>query len=127
MLGKGAHGPEQAYRLAQRHPEATLVLAHWGGGLPFYELMPEARETLRNVYYDTAASLYLYDDAIFRQVMSWVPDKVLLGTDYPLLSQRRFMRHVQQAGLDEPPCPVLREPTRDTFWALTEPGIRQEG
>ena len=53
--GKGAHGPAQAYRLALRHPEATLVLAHWGGGLPFYELMPEAREALRNVYYDTAA------------------------------------------------------------------------
>ena len=36
-------------------------MAHWGGGLPFYGLMKkEGPEVLRRVYFDTAASPYLY-------------------------------------------------------------------
>ena len=67
--------------------------------MPFYELMPEVRETLRNVYYDTAASPFLYESSVFRHVTMWAPRKVLFGTDYPLISQQRFLRHVQQANL----------------------------
>lgn len=100
--GKGAQGPTQAYQLALRYPENVLVLAHWGGGLPFYELMPEVRSQLCNVYYDTAASLYLYHDSVFAQVTSWAPTKVLFGTDYPLIGQKRFLKRVKGAGLD--PC-----------------------
>jgi len=98
--GKGEQGPERAYALAQRYPDNRLVLAHWGGGLPFYELMPEVRQALRNVTYDTAASLYLYDDAVFRHVMSWAPQKVLFGTDFPLIRQTRFLRRIRRLGLD---------------------------
>lgn len=98
--GKGSQGPEQAYQLATQYTENTLILAHWGGGLPFYELMPEVRAALRKVYYDTAASLYLYDDAIFRHVMAWAPTKVLWGSDYPLIGQSRFLGRVKQAGLE---------------------------
>ncbi|MHB1294950.1 MAG: amidohydrolase family protein [Anaerolineae bacterium] len=98
--GKGCQGPQEAYALAQRYPENVLVLAHWGGGLPFYELMPEGRVALHNVYYDTAASLYLYDAAVFRHVHAWAPNKVLLGSDYPLIRQKRFVEHVYSAGLD---------------------------
>lgn len=99
--GKGSQGPYEAFQLAKRYPQNTLILAHWGGGLPFYELMPEVRQTLANVYYDTAASHYLYEEAIFRHVMAWAPAKVLLGTDYPLTSQRRYLRRLQAAGLEE--------------------------
>ena len=39
-------------------------MAHWGGGLPFYGLMKkEGPEVLRRVYFDTAASPYLYRPA----------------------------------------------------------------
>lgn len=98
--GKGSQGPEEAYRLALRHPESTLIYAHWGGGLPFYELMPEVRSALRHVYYDTAASPYLYDDAIHRHVLGWAPTKVLFGSDYPLVSPDRYLRRLRRAGLD---------------------------
>jgi predicted TIM-barrel fold metal-dependent hydrolase len=87
--------------LATRYPENALILAHWGGGLPFYELMPEVRKALSNVYYDTAASHYLYEDSIFRHVMTWAPGKVLLGTDYPLVTQKRYLKRLRGAGLDE--------------------------
>jgi len=99
--GKGIQGPYQAFQLASRYPENTLILAHWGGGLPFYELMPEVRQALGNVYYDTAASHYLYEDSIFRHVMAWAPEKVLLGTDYPLVTQKRYLKRLRGAGLDE--------------------------
>ena len=97
--GKGHQGQAEAYRLAVHYPDNTIVLAHWGGGLPFYELMPEVRRELRNVYYDTAASIYLYEDRVFRLVADWAPHKVLLGTDYPLITQKRFLRRLRQAGL----------------------------
>ena len=99
--GKGTQGPEHAYGLATHYPDNVLVLSHWGGGLPFYELMPEARTVLSKVYYDTAASLYLYRQTIFSRVMSWAPAKVLWGTDYPLVSHRRSLAHVESAGLEE--------------------------
>ena len=99
--GKGTQGPYQALQLATRYPENTLILAHWGGGLPFYELMPEVRKALSNVYYDTAASHYLYEDSIFRHVMAWAPNKVLLGTDYPLVTQKGYLKRLRRGGLDE--------------------------
>jgi len=97
--GKGQLGPQEAYALAEGHPGLRLILAHWGGGLPFYELMPSARNALANVWYDTAASPLLYDDRILGQVMSWAPRKVLFGTDFPLLTQRRFVQRVLGQGL----------------------------
>ena len=45
----------KASALAHNYPDLKVVFAHWGGGLLFYELMPEIK-TKQNVYYDTAAS-----------------------------------------------------------------------
>jgi len=97
--GKGTQGPRQAYELAVRYPDNVIVLSHWGAGLPFYELMPEVRQALRNVYYDTAASIYLYEDAVFGHVMAWAPTKVLWATDYPLVTQERCLKRLRRAGL----------------------------
>lgn len=97
--GKGAQGPTQAYALAQRYAQNDIVLAHWGGGLPFYELMPEVRQALTRVYYDTAASPYLYEDAIFRHVAAWAAPKIVFGSDYPLLTPRRCLRRIRRTGL----------------------------
>jgi len=96
-------------RLAKDFPAVKLILAHWGGGLPFYELNPRLREILRNVSYDCAASSLLYDKRVFRQAIDLVgADRVLYGSDYPLLlyprDQRepefkRFLNDVVTAGL----------------------------
>ena len=95
--GKSQSTLQPFYQLALRHPEATLVAAHWGGGLFFYELMPEVQKALRHVYYDTAASLYLYRDDIFALAERIVPNKVLFATDYPLIGQEHFLRRVRAA------------------------------
>jgi hypothetical protein len=86
-LGKTPTPLMHYYQLACRYPELKLVLAHWGGGLLFYETMPEVRRALRNVWYDTAASPLLFPtDRIFRLALQCVDHtKLLYGSDYPLL------------------------------------------
>ncbi|MBI2908513.1 MAG: amidohydrolase [Chloroflexi bacterium] len=97
--GKGEVTVRSLYRFATAFPEARLVCAHWGGGLPFYALMPEVAAALRNTWFDTAASLFLYKDDIFRHVSGILgPDKILLGTDYPLIDQERFLRRIRALG-----------------------------
>jgi len=97
--GKGTITPDKVYAFVRQYPETDIVLAHWGGGLPFYELMEEVRKACARVYYDTAASLFLYDDRVFRLATSLVGDRVLWGTDYPLIGHGRFRRRVEAAGL----------------------------
>jgi len=97
--GKGTMTPEKVYRFIQHYRETTIILAHWGGGLLFYELMSKVREACARVYYDTAASLFLYDDRIFSLAATLAEDRVLWGTDYPLLGHDRFLRRLKSAGL----------------------------
>lgn len=100
--GKGETFPRKLLQLAQNFPVLTIVLAHWGGGLPFYELMPEVRDALTNVYYDTAASTYLYSFDIFKVVASITgAHRILWGTDFPLLSQAKFLTRVRACGLPQ--------------------------
>lgn len=104
--------PLDAYRaLAHRFPDQRFILAHWGGGLPFYELNARVARDLRNVYYDTAASPLLYDPAVYRRACDLVgPERILWGTDYPLLTRPRRSRtpgfsldleEIRSAGLAE--------------------------
>ena len=98
--GKGEVSPQTALQLASRYPELKLICAHWGGGLPFYELMPEVAAATRNVWYDTAASPYLYHPRIYQAVRALVgAEKILFGTDFPLLRIARCARQVIASGL----------------------------
>ncbi|HEX6608601.1 MAG TPA: amidohydrolase family protein [Chloroflexia bacterium] len=100
--GKGTVWPGLIYQAALNFPDLLIVAAHWGGGLPFYELMPEVGAALRNVYYDSAASTYLYRFDIFRQVIALAGcERILWATDYPLLGQARFLARTRDAGLSE--------------------------
>ncbi len=100
--GKGAVHPQQVMALASRYPDLKLVAAHWGGGLLFYELMPEVRAALSNVYYDSAASTFLYNQDIFRLAGQLAePHRVLFATDFPLLRQERVIAQARSAGLEE--------------------------
>lgn len=84
--GKGQLPLAAIYALVKQLPDLRLVLAHWGGGYPFYELMPEVRAASQNVFYDTAASPLLYAPQIFRAVVNIVgADKILFGSDFPLI------------------------------------------
>jgi len=100
--GKGNITPGLLYRFITNFPDLTLVCAHWGGGLPFYALMPEVAEALSNVYFDTAASPWLYRDEIFKLVTGILgPDKVLYGSDYPLMKQSKLVKSIRNLGVSE--------------------------
>ncbi len=88
--GKGDTSPRHLLGLAEAYPDTTFIFAHWGGGLPFYALMPEVGAALANVYFDSAASPFLYDAGVFATVAGIVgADRVLFGSDFPLLGARR--------------------------------------
>jgi hypothetical protein len=78
--------PLQSYiDLAELFPDLKLILAHWGGGLPFYAMNPHCASKMKNVWFDTAASPLIYSSKIWRAVIDMVgADRILFGTDYPL-------------------------------------------
>jgi uncharacterized protein len=84
--GKGHLPLADIYDFIKAMPNLQLILAHWGGGFPFYELMREVRKAAANVYYDSAASSLLYSPQIFRNAIDIVgSNKVLFGSDFPLI------------------------------------------
>jgi predicted TIM-barrel fold metal-dependent hydrolase len=100
--GKGVTPLERFYDLIVSFPNLPIVLAHWGGGLPFYELMPEVAKGMANVYYDTAASPYLYSKRIYAIASEIVGvKKILFGTDFPLLSPRKYFQELEDSGLSK--------------------------
>lgn len=98
--GKGTMVPGILGRFIQAHQELTVILAHLGGGLPFYELIPEIKCALSNTYYDTAASPFLYSPAVYSALTRIVSlKKIIFGSDYPLLDPIRVIDHIKSAGL----------------------------
>lgn len=100
--GKGTITPGPLYHFIRTFPDLTVVCAHWGGGLPFYALMPEVAAVLANTFFDTAATPFLYKPEIFKHVVHIVgPDKILFGSDNPLMSPRRVTSQIESADLSE--------------------------
>jgi len=98
--GKGGVTPDILYPLITSFPNLTLVCAHWGGGLPFYALMPEVKKAMSKVFFDTAASPFLYSPEIYNQVIQVVgADRILFGSDYPLLAQNRLLKEIKSLSL----------------------------
>jgi uncharacterized protein len=91
--------PLESYvALAGDFPDAKFILAHWGGGLPFYEFNPAVARKLKNVTYDTAASPLSYSSRIFRPMVDLVgAERIIYGSDYPLLL---YPRHSRQPGFE---------------------------
>ncbi|HET8628855.1 MAG TPA: amidohydrolase family protein [Thermomicrobiales bacterium] len=116
--GKGTATPEKLVAFLLAYPDLRVVAAHWGGGLPFYELMPEVAAAARNLWYDSAASTYLYHFAVFPRVAALVgPARILWATDYPLLKQAPFLRRTRESGLDAPAlAAILGENARRLYW-----------
>ena len=98
--GKGSVTPQVLMQFIDNFPDATIVCAHWGGGLPFYALMPEVASALHNVYFDSAASPFLYTPQVYGTVSSLVgADKMLFGSDYALLRPRRLLNEIDASSL----------------------------
>ena len=100
--GKGRTTPGKLYRFIENFQDNTIICAHWGGGLPFYALMPEVPNLLKNVYFDMAASPFLYRSQVIASVAGLVgASKILFATDFPLIRHKRLLRQVDECGLDQ--------------------------
>lgn len=98
--GKGTTTPDNVAAFAERHPELKLICAHLGGGLPFYAHMPEIARLCARLWFDTAAAPFLYRPSAYRAVADLIgADRLLFGSDYPLLGVDRYLSAFSDAGM----------------------------
>ena len=96
--GKNATDFAVIYDLIRDFPALRIMLSHMGGGIMFYEQMPEVRDAFRNVVYDTAAAPFLYGEDIYRVGVELAGrGKILFGSDYPLLGIGRYERMIRDS------------------------------
>ncbi|HQO40271.1 MAG TPA: amidohydrolase family protein [Spirochaetota bacterium] len=82
---------DELYIILKEFRDVKVILSHWGGGLFVYELMPEVKDSLKNVWYDTAATPYLYSPGIYDcSIAAAGAGKILFGSDFPLLGIKRY-------------------------------------
>lgn len=105
--GKYPTSFELLYEVIAQNKHTNIILAHWGGGLFFYELMKEVRANFSHVMYDTAATPYLYDEKIYRVARDIVgPEKILFGSDFPLLAPSRYLTPIR-ASFEKDACSAV--------------------
>lgn len=100
----GGLTPGGLWKLLATHSSARVIAAHWGGGFPFYALMPEVRAVIDagQVVFDTAASPLLYGtDAPRRGIDLVGVGAVCWGSDFPLRDQT-LDRAMIEASLPDP-------------------------
>jgi predicted TIM-barrel fold metal-dependent hydrolase len=101
--GKTPNTLAEIYCLVKRFSENRIILAHWGAGLFFYTLLKkEVSEALARVWVDTAASPFLYRAEIYPLATKvFGAEKILFGTDFPLLRPGRYFKEIDQSGVTD--------------------------
>jgi predicted TIM-barrel fold metal-dependent hydrolase len=92
------------YAFAKAAQGVTIIAAHWGGGLPFYALMPELRAHIEagRLLFDTAASSFLYEPRVFALGLALAGQHaVAWGSDFPLRAQDTDRAEVEAALPDD--------------------------
>ncbi|MDR2340209.1 MAG: amidohydrolase [Deltaproteobacteria bacterium] len=99
--GKAPIEISQIYELIKGTSGTKLILAHFGGGIPFFAtLKKEVREAMAHVRFDTAAMPYIFSpQALGLAVQALGASSFLFGTDYPLLAPERYYKYFNDAGL----------------------------
>ena len=101
----------QLFDLLKKYPSNRIVLAHWGGGFFFYNIMKkDVKDVLKTVWFESAASPYLYDPDIYRiagEIMGF--ERILFGSDYPLLKPGRYIQEMESAGLSTESITAIME------------------
>ncbi len=99
--GKADVSLHNLYNFLKLYGDVPTIFAHMGGGFPFYHLLKkEFAEVCRNLYYDTAACPYLFKNEIYRLGGEMAGfDRILFGSDFPLLRPQRYFKDLKAAGL----------------------------
>jgi len=120
--GKAPLNLKQIFSLLLAYPDNRIILAHWGGGLFFYALLKkEVKEVFSKVWFDTAASPYLYESKIYKLAGEIVGfHKILFGTDYPLLPASRYKDELRMVGLSKGQIEMITDQNARKLLGLAE-------
>lgn len=103
--GKGGLPLDNFRRFLAKHPGVKVVGAHFGGGLPLQG--GNAAKGMSNVYVDTAAMPLLYDASIVPQAVEALDGRVLLGSDFPLVAQKRQIQLIRSVADPDTAAAIL--------------------
>jgi hypothetical protein len=108
------------YDLIKACPNTRFQLAHLGGGIFFYELLKqEAAGVLENCVFDVAAAVFLYQPEIYNTFIKIAgADRLLYGSDFPLLRLDRYKKDMEKAGLDDRAKEKILGLNAKAFWQI---------
>ncbi len=99
---RGGISARELWKLAMAHPRTRMVAAHQGAELAWAMRMPEVRESLLSISFDTAATTLLYDqESVLRLIDVVGAERVLFGSDFPLLGMAgQYAKTVEHLDAD---------------------------
>lgn len=108
------------YNLLRDCPQTRFQLAHLGGGLFFYLLLKrETAEVMANAVFDTAAAPFLYRPELYSAFINLAgADRLLYGSDYPLLGLKRYLKDLDGDGVTGPERELILGDNAARFWRV---------
>jgi predicted TIM-barrel fold metal-dependent hydrolase len=88
--------PHLGVRLAKRHPNVSLILAHMGMNSDVTHFVPDYVKDQPNIYLDTSDTPNL-PQFVFKTPMDLMPDRMLFGSDAPTLSPEVEIKKLEVA------------------------------
>ncbi len=96
--------PERVARVKQHFPGLTIIAGHFGGFRLWDEV--EAHLLGQDIYLDTSFFFgFLPKEKITQLIVRHRPDRLLFGTDFPLVDQQKDLDSLRRLALD----PALEE------------------
>jgi predicted TIM-barrel fold metal-dependent hydrolase len=96
------------YRFQMDHPDLQVVGAHLGGGLALNAPESQWETMMTHVAFDTAAQPYLYGPEVYGRLAAGpFRERIVMGSDYPLITQKRQVATVRSALTGDDAAMVL--------------------
>jgi predicted TIM-barrel fold metal-dependent hydrolase len=96
--------PRRLSAIKKKFPGLKMIAAHLGG----FRHWDEVRKYIlgQDIYMDTSASFgYLPDQEAKELLLNHRPDRILFGTDFPIIDQKQDLDYLEKLGLP----PALKE------------------
>jgi predicted TIM-barrel fold metal-dependent hydrolase len=118
--GKSPMTLKGLYDLLKACPSTRFQLAHLGGGIFFFELLKqEAAGVLKNCVFDIAAAPFVYQPGIYNLFIETAgAERLLYGSDFPLLRLERYKKDLDKAGLDDDLKEKILGLNAKAFWKI---------
>jgi hypothetical protein len=92
--------PKRIFNIHQKFPRIKMIAAHLGG----FGQWDEVRHYFlgKDIYIDTSASFgYLPDEEAKELIMNHRQDRILFGTDFPLIDQKQDLDYLEKLGIPQ--------------------------